>query len=233
MTPPDETKARRDLDPVALEAAEVAIGDASRGHVEIRWDDAERFAAASINAYLAALDAVPADTPSEGAREAAIQQWHAASDHARDGVPLGGYLCNCERVVAKAESLGWLAARPAPAEDVAARVAAVYPDVLDRLTLIARDVHLYDLGEVAAITGPHARRIAAVILATRTLPETEEGARAIAVLGQVSRYLERFNPGGTHGQDAMAEALGNILAGAQVAWSPSDDRQLSDGEGQR
>lgn len=62
---------------------------------------------------------VPADTPSVGEREASIQQWHAASDHAKDGTPLGGYLCNCERIVAKAESLGWLASHPTPPEDVA------------------------------------------------------------------------------------------------------------------
>lgn len=42
--------------------------------------------------------------------------------------------------------------------------ATVKPSV-DKVTLVARDVHLYDGGENAAITGPHARRIADAVLA--------------------------------------------------------------------
>ena len=53
-----------------------------------------------------------------------------------------------------------------------------------------------------------------------------EGSKDAAALVQVRRYLERFNPGGTHAQDEMAQALENILDGAQVAWSPSDDERL-------
>lgn len=42
---------------------------------------------------------VPDLTPAE--------QWHAASDHAKDGEPLGGPLCNCQSVAARASALGW------------------------------------------------------------------------------------------------------------------------------
>lgn len=36
-----------------------------------------------------------------------VEQWHAASDHAKDGTPIGGYLCNCARVISRAILLGW------------------------------------------------------------------------------------------------------------------------------
>lgn len=51
-------------------------------------------------------------------------------------------------------------------------------DERDQLTLIARDVHLYDGGENAAITGPHARRIADAALADgfhRSVPPEPQG----------------------------------------------------------
>lgn len=44
---------------IAREAAELAVYDVSRGHVEIRWDDAGRFANAAIDAYLSALSSHP------------------------------------------------------------------------------------------------------------------------------------------------------------------------------
>ncbi len=65
-------------------------------------------------------------------------------------------------------------------------------------------------------------------LAGATAPNVElDAARAVIV--QIRRYLERFNPGGTRAQDAMAQALENILGGEQVAWAPSDDKPLPDG----
>lgn len=53
----------------------------------------------------------------------------------------------------------------------------------ERLTLIARDVHLYDHGPDAAISGPHAQRIADAVLAL--LPgrtEAEVKAEALPVI---------------------------------------------------
>ena len=35
------------------------------------------------------------------ARETAARQWHAGSDHAADGEPFGGPLCNCDRVAGR------------------------------------------------------------------------------------------------------------------------------------
>lgn len=34
-------------------------------------------------------------------------EWHDESDHARDGTPFGGPLCNCDRIAARAFHLGW------------------------------------------------------------------------------------------------------------------------------
>ena len=31
-------------------------------------------------------------------RERVARAWHSQSDHAKDGTPLGGSLCNCDRV---------------------------------------------------------------------------------------------------------------------------------------
>lgn len=41
------------------------------------------------------------------------RQWHAVSDHAADGAPFGGWLCNCNQIARRAASLGWA---PAPAD---------------------------------------------------------------------------------------------------------------------
>jgi hypothetical protein len=40
-----------------------------------------------------------------------VAQWHAASDHGRDGADLESFTCNCNRIVDRALSLGW---QPAP-----------------------------------------------------------------------------------------------------------------------
>lgn len=40
--------------------------------------------------------------------EAMARSWHLASDHAADGTPFGGPLCNCEQVATRAIQLGWL-----------------------------------------------------------------------------------------------------------------------------
>jgi len=58
----------------------------------------------------------------------------------------------------------------ARANELGVRVEIIEPEptaepTRDTLTLIARDVHLYDKGECAALSGPHARRIANAILA--------------------------------------------------------------------
>ena len=47
-------------------------------------------------------------TTSGTLRDTYIRQWHDASDHARDGSELGGFLCNCERIVDRATKIGWL-----------------------------------------------------------------------------------------------------------------------------
>jgi hypothetical protein len=39
--------------------------------------------------------------------EAMAQEWHEASDHARDGAPYGSPICNCENVAWRAYALGW------------------------------------------------------------------------------------------------------------------------------
>jgi len=44
----------------------------------------------------------------ETVRDVAAQQWHAASDHGRDGTPFGGFLCNCEQITKRAIDLGWI-----------------------------------------------------------------------------------------------------------------------------
>lgn len=39
--------------------------------------------------------------------ERMAQEWHAASDHARDGDPYGSGLCNCDHIAKRAIQLGW------------------------------------------------------------------------------------------------------------------------------
>lgn len=79
--------------------------------------------------------------------------------------------------------------------------------------------------ETLSLHNTNGRLVKEVLAALDGAPEPEVSKDA-AVLVQVRRYLERFNPGGTHAQNAMAQALENILDGAQVAWSPSDDAPL-------
>lgn len=50
-------------------------------------------------------------------RERVARQWHAGSDHAADGAPFGGPLCNCTQVagrimpmLSKAYDEGWFSA---------------------------------------------------------------------------------------------------------------------------
>ncbi|MGV3564173.1 MAG: hypothetical protein ACO1ON_12925 [Nocardioides sp.] len=43
----------------------------------------------------------------EGPLASMAEQWHAASDHAADGEPFGGPVCNCERIAERARALGW------------------------------------------------------------------------------------------------------------------------------
>jgi hypothetical protein len=42
-----------------------------------------------------------------------VEQWHAASDHGRDGADFGSFTCNCDRIVDRAISLGWTPPPPA------------------------------------------------------------------------------------------------------------------------
>jgi hypothetical protein len=39
--------------------------------------------------------------------ERMARAWHEVSDHAADGMPFGGPLCNCERIAERAQKLGW------------------------------------------------------------------------------------------------------------------------------
>jgi hypothetical protein len=54
------------------------------------------------------VEDVPPATPTE--LQSMATTWHAGSDHAADGAEFGSFTCNCERVAARAHTLGW---RPA------------------------------------------------------------------------------------------------------------------------
>lgn len=58
-------------------------------------------------------------------REHVARSWHEGSDHAADGVPFGGPLCNCDQVagriipmLSKAYDEGWFSAVGSAPEDV-------------------------------------------------------------------------------------------------------------------
>lgn len=40
--------------------------------------------------------------------ETMARNWHNTSDHAKDGTPYGGTLCNCDRIAHRAYNLRWL-----------------------------------------------------------------------------------------------------------------------------
>lgn len=81
--------------------------------------------------------------------------------------------------------------REPQSEDGFARLADL--DALDALTLIARDVHLFDGREDARLSGPHARRIARQVLAWLA-------ARRPAPVGVVSSV-----------EDALSLPIGTVL----------------------
>lgn len=61
--------------------------------------------------------------------------WHEHSDHAADGTPFGGPLCNCEQIARRAVRLGWVPS--ATSREIQDRLAEAErikePDRVDRL----------------------------------------------------------------------------------------------------